>query len=351
MSYKNIAIIRLSALGDIVHTIPAFVRLRQMYPKAHICWFAAPAGAKLLRNFDGIDEIVTLNLKKKGVRNKLTELKHTLALHRGRFDLVLDFQGLLKSAALARLLKGKHILGFDRPNVRESQARFFYDRRVPVFDETGHVVFKNLHLVESLEPTTSRETGKKPIHWESIPFPVKDLSPQEPGVREFLSRHGMKTGQYVVLNIGGGWETKLLGLEQYKTLIAGLKDKYPLVILWGNQVEREKAEILSRETGVPPADFFDFGQLILFIRGARLVISGDTLALHLSDLVKTPSVGYFGPTSPDRNGSLMKSSTSVYEKLPCGFCYKRKCGTIECIKQLNTEKIIHAVERLYEELR
>jgi ADP-heptose:LPS heptosyltransferase len=132
--------------------------------------------------------------------------------------------------------------------------------------------------------------------------------------------------------------------------VKSIKEKYPVVVLWGNEKEKRTAEEICRETGVILADFFDFSQLIVFIRSSRLIVTGDTLALHLADLVKIPSVGIFGPTLPSRNGSLMEDSISVYKKLPCGFCYKKKCGTIECIKKINSKKIVESIETLYEKL-
>ena len=121
-----------------------------------------------------------------------------------------------------------------------------------------------------------------------------------------------------------------------------------IVILWGNEKEKKLAEQISKKTDVLLSPFLNFSELILFIKYSRLILTPDTLALHLADLVKTPSIGIFGPTSPFRNGSLLKKSISIYEKLPCGFCYKKKCGTIECIQKINLEKVIKSIELLYE---
>jgi ADP-heptose:LPS heptosyltransferase len=161
--YKNIAILRLSALGDIIHTLRAFTLLREAYPVAKISWFVEPAGAKLLKNFRGIDQIIEIDLKQKGLANKIREVRRMRSLF-GKtktFDLVLDFQGLLKSAFLAWLLDGTMTVGFHKKNLREPLARFFYKRTVDFFYENGrddladpsghmnhahHVVLKNIHL-------------------------------------------------------------------------------------------------------------------------------------------------------------------------------------------------------------
>ena len=338
--YKNIAIIRLSSLGDIVHTIPAFNLLRKQFPQARISWFAEPAGAKLLKNVAGIDEIIALNLKVKGFFKKLHEVNRIRSLYRKRFDLILDFQGLLKSAVLARILKGTTI-GFGKENLREPQARVFYRHRVSPFSEDSHVIFKNLHLVRELVNPANPPLIEYPLH------PI----PRSENLECFLSEHNLEKSRYIILNVGGAWESKLLETRQYIVIVHRLQERYPypVVILWGNEKEEAVAREISRETRALMTVFFDFSELILFIQDSRLIVTADTLALHLADMVKIPSVGFFGPTSPWRNGSLLPESTAVFEKLTCGFCYKKKCGKIDCIKKINIDSIVGAVGKINEE--
>jgi heptosyltransferase-1 len=353
LKYKKIAIVRLSALGDIIHTLPAFTLLRETFPHSKISWIVEPAGAKLLENFPGIDEIFVFDLRKKGIFNKLKQISNIRSMARkgNTFDLVLDFQGLLKSAIPAWLLKGKVTVGFHKKNLREPLSRFFYKQTVDFFEETNHVALKNIHLARSgSQVSTSgiRDNDRDKINWYRQDIKWGDLAPWEKGVKQFLSRHRLEMGHFLIVNIGGGWESKLMHINQYIKIIKGLKNKYKTVILWGNEKEKKVAEEISQKTGAVMSDFFNFSELILFITYSRLIVTGDTLALHLADLVKTPSVGIFGPTSPARNGSLMEESISIYKKLPCSFCYKKKCGTIECIQKMNIEKIIQSIETLYE---
>ncbi|MCP5052001.1 MAG: glycosyltransferase family 9 protein [bacterium] len=351
--YSNIAIIRLSALGDIVHAIPAFNLLRNRFPDARICWFAEPAGANLLQYVAGIDEIVVTPLKVKGIFNKWAQLKHLFSRYRTRFDLVLDFQGLLKSAVFARFLKG-YTLGFGKQNLKESQARFFYSRQAEPFDENRHVIRKNMHLVHQLPPLDTDADGSPS---DAVAYPLSPI-PKSPPLIQFMEQSGLEENNYLIVNIGGGWESKLLTDQQYIGIIEKIKTKYPTVVLWGNEREKTVARRIADQTGVLMAPFLDFGQLILFIQQARMIVTGDTLPLHIADMVDTPSAGIFAPTSPWRNGSLLEASIPVYDDLPCGFCYKKKCGTmngkagpngtIDCIKKMNIEKIIEAVELIYE---
>ncbi|MGE5342414.1 MAG: glycosyltransferase family 9 protein [Candidatus Omnitrophota bacterium] len=338
--YESIAIIKLSALGDIVHTIPAFDILRKNFPTSRITWFSEPAGAKLLQCVEGIDEIVSLNLKVKGVFHFIRNLKQALSVHRHRYDLIMDFQGLIKSSVWGWLLDGE-VVGFAKKNLREPQARFFYSRTVPVVDESRHVIYKNMHLARSVifggADGSVRDSELNHPH-----YPLKPLV-MSAALKDFMERNDLEANGYLILNIGGGWKTKILDFDQNLELIDGLKRKYKVVILWGNAPERERALNLGRKTGAIISDFFDFQDLILLIKQSLLIITADTLALHLADMVGKPSVGIFGPTSPARNGSLRPDSVSVLKKLSCGFCYKKKCGTIECIKKIQPGWILEAV--------
>lgn len=337
--YKNIAIIRLSSLGDIIHAIPAFNLLRKQFPGAKISWFAENSGAKLLKNVAGIDEIITLNLKVKGLFNKIKHIQRIRSLYRKKFDLIIDFQGLLKSSILSWILKG-YSLGFGKENLKESPARYFYKQKVEPFDENNHVIFKNIHLIRGLVTTSNPPKVEYPLN----PITISQK------LGRFLAENKLEKNKYIILNIGGGWDSKLLDIPQNIEIIKKIKNRCgcPVVILWGNEKERQVAGEIARETQTLVTDFFDFSELIVLIRYSCLTVSADTLALHVADMVKVPSVGFFGPTSPGRNGSLLAESVHVSKKMECSFCYKKKCGKIECIKKIDIDQIVEAIEKTYE---
>jgi len=329
----SIAIVRLSALGDIVHTLPAFQALRRAYPGARISWIAEPAGAALLANFPGIDQIIPFELKsRRGLAAKLLYLLRFRRRWRRHFSLVLDFQGLIKSALLAFLLGGTR-LGFGRRNAREPLAAIFYSRRAPVFSEQRHVIHKNLHLLSLLGIATP-----------AVEYPQREWAPSRQ-LAAILEREGL-AGGWSILNVGGGWPSKLLSAAQWLQIAMGLKDDHALVMLWGNEQEKAIAAEVAQGSGVRLAPFMEFSDLIFFIARARLVISGDTLALHLADLTRTPAVGVFGPSSPERNGPLLPASRVVCRRLDCSFCYRRKCATMACLKGIVIGDVIQAARRI-----
>jgi heptosyltransferase-1 len=331
---KTIAIVRLSSLGDIVHTLPAFQSLRKNFPAARISWIAEPAGAALLENFPGIDQILVFDLKaRKGWIARTGYLVGFVRRWRRQFDVVLDFQGLIKSALLSFLLGGRR-LGFGSRNARETLAALFYSRRAAYFPEGRHVIHKNMHLLSQLG-----------ICSDTVEYPVREWRSSRQ-LSEFLEQNQLGGKGWVILNVGGGWPSKLLSEKQWLQIAAGLKGDYRLVMLWGNAKERETAAAVSRLCGVRLAPFMNFGDLIYFIANARLIITGDTLALHLADLTRTPAIGIFGPSSPRRNGPLFSKSQSLHRELACSFCYRRKCDTMLCLRDMVTEDIIEAARKI-----
>ncbi len=326
MRYSRIAIVKLSSLGDIVHTLPALSLLRTEYPASSITWFADPHGAELLKNFSGIDNIVSVDLKSGGILQKAGNLKKVISEYRGKFDLILDFQGLIKSAILSRLL-GKNTAGFGRGNVRELPASFFYKMKPSLYEEGNHVIRKNIHLLTIIGICSG-----------DIVYPMKAMD-FSMDMKSFIEDKELEPGRYVILNIGGGWETKILSIEQNREILAGIKPDLKKIVLWGNREEEIKADIISESTGAIKVPFMNFTDLILFIANAGALISADSLPLHIADATGTRSVGIFGPTTPERNGSLNRDNISIVNEIECSYCYKRKCSHKNCMVNLDLSPI------------
>jgi ADP-heptose:LPS heptosyltransferase len=178
-----------------------------------------------------------------------------------------------------------------------------------------------------------------------LEYPVKAWLPSVQ-LDEFLKQNNLPRQGWTILNVGGGWPSKILDEKQWLQIAAGLKNDHRVVMLWGNEKEKETAAAVARQCGVPLAPFMGFSDLICFIAGARLVVSADTLALHLADMTLTPAVGIFGPSSPLRNGPLLPQSRVVYRQLGCSFCYRRKCDTMSCLRDIEIEDIIEAAKRV-----
>ena len=250
---SSLLVIRLSAFGDVIHTIPAAVALRPHYD---IGWVVRPAYQQLV-------EIVA------GVRAISPSWKNLRRDH----DRVVDFQGLIKSAVLARISGARERFGFAPDFIREKPASWFINRPVRI-DPTSHVVEWNLQLARALAP--------------DVTMPRVDFSPfAADAPRGFEGR--------VALIPAAGRPEKEWPIERFKELAKRIGPK--ALVIWGPG-ERERAAQIGAE--LAPAT--NLRELARVLRDASVVIGGDTGPLHLAAALGTRVVGLYGPTNPKRNG-------------------------------------------------
>lgn len=258
----RLLVLRLSALGDVIHTIPAVTGLRDR----NVQWVVEAPYAELVEIVAGV-EAIPVRMKKWG-RHLIAsrgDMKAALAKMRGA-DVSIDFQGLMKSAALGWLAGAKTRIGFDRDAIREKPALLFTNQKVKV-DTARHVIEQNLELA-GVQPGTA--------DWDKFPEPM-DVRPAK-----------------TVLLPGAGKPNKLWPVERFKELAKHLDDP---MVLWGPG-EAERAQAI----GVRMAPPTNLRQLAWLLQKAELVIGGDTGPLHLAAALGTKVVGLYGPTDPRRNG-------------------------------------------------
>ena len=199
----RIVVVKLSSLGDIIHTLPAFKALGDNFPEAEIIWIVEKQGKSILEMIDGIYEIYTIDTKElrkgKNIAKNISDIKK---LKRIKSDILFDFQGTMKSAVITSLIKAKRKIGFTKKNLKEKAAHFFYNESADYFEETDHIIKKNLHLLSSINLKTER-----------VVFPEFLISKKlEKAVSEKLK--DFNKSKQIILNIGGGWETKRLEREK-----------------------------------------------------------------------------------------------------------------------------------------
>ncbi len=317
-------IVRLSSLGDIVHTIPAYAALRRANPKARIRWVVEKKGKEILDFVPGLDEIIVRG--ERGWRKRL----------RGRDQIALDFQGLLKSAFIARLSGAKKRLGFHRSNLRERSAGLFYTGRLDPVSESDHVIVKNLSLLRLLGLDGSDRRFEFPL---IIPDELLDsvcdkIGPaKRPGSREL-----------VVVNVGAAWPTKRWDARNWIALLNILEhDPIHPLLLWGTEEERAVAERIRKQTEVDLIPFLTVRETMALLRKAALVVSGDTFALQAACALGAPVVGLFGPTNPQRNGPFGAHDGVIYHEITCSRCYKHNCESMDCMKLITPEEVAEKV--------
>ena len=331
-------IVRLGALGDIVHAIPVAAALRRAHPAARIDWLVSAKHRDILDLVPVIDRRVVVN--DRGGSGGGASLPAAIReLRRARYDVAIDLQGLIKSAIIARSSGAKRVIGFARRHLREGLARPFYTH---VHDPGGggmfereprHVVFINLGLLGAIGITAG--TPEFPL--EAQPSDV---------ARRMADRAG---GRYALLNPGAAWPNKRWPPDRLGVVAAAVAERHGLrsVVLWGPG-ERELAEavvaraggaaILSPETSI--------ADLVALSRGAAVMVSGDTGPTHIAAAVGTPLVGIYGPTRPERNGPWRPEDVTVSRANVCQCHHLRRCRLpTMCLMDIQVDEVIGAVDR------
>lgn len=322
-------IVRLGALGDVIHGIPAAAAVRAAFPTARLDWLVDPRYVDLLGCVRGLDDRIAID-----PRAGMSSLLGALRQLRGRkYTAAIDLQGLLKSAVLARLAGARHTIGFARAHLREPSARFFYSSSVDT-DDAAPVIHQNLALLSAIGVRTDR-----------VDMPV-DVPLTEAGR---LVEREFGAGGYVVLNGGAAWPNKQWPPERFGTVAAGLRARIglPSVVLWGPGEQELAATIVAASGGVatlaPQTSIVD---MLSIVHGARLVVSGDTGPLHLAGAVGTPVVGLYGPTNPRRNGPWADDDVVVSRYEQCSCRYQRRCHmSARCIDTITAADVVDAAER------
>lgn len=336
----RILILRLSSLGDILHTLPAFASLRATFPRARIDWLAADKCRALAGAIRGVDRVLTLDTRPlarfppdRAAWRRLGRLIRDLRA--ARYDLAVDFQGLLKSAALGILSGARTRVGFSRPLVREWPAHLSYHRALPPPPAPVHVSELNrlLAVLAGADPTLGG------------PFELEVAGDD----RALVDRLLAPIGDFVVLNPGGGWATKRWPTGRFGQLAARIRRELGLevAVTTGPGEEELYREIAAVHPGVHPLAV-SFLQMIPLLRRARLMVSGDSGPFHLACALGTPAVGLFGPTSPARNGPWNgPRAEGVTRALPCSPCHGRSCRSgAECMDIAVDEVFAAVVRRL-----
>jgi heptosyltransferase-1 len=305
-SRPNILIVRLGAMGDIVHSLPVAAALRQAYPEAHIGWAIEERWAELLATRSEllaptastsakrplVDVIHVVNMKSwlaspfsfEGWRER-KNLK--MAMRAQGYGTAIDIQGALKSVWVARASKAKVQAGFATP--REPLAKFFYQRR---FEMRGtHVVEQGVNLIQDL-------SGRNDIRTEfCLP-----CDPEAEAWREEELRKRAIAG-YVVITPGAGWGAKRWPAERYGEVARQLGQwGLQSIINSGPGEEHLSQAAVEASGGAAQAITCTIGQLVALARKARLFIGGDTGPVHLAAAMGVNVVAIYGPTNPARNG-------------------------------------------------
>jgi heptosyltransferase-1 len=302
----KIAIVKLSALGDIVHAMVALQFIKAHAPDIQIDWIVEQRFAELLKNNPDIDNILPVNLKalKTDKAGTFAQLKKIRSYAGNNYDLIIDAQGLIKSAAIAKLvspgmvcmpkacqeqaLREKGVAGFDADSIREKAASWLYDIKVTCAYDANTIDRNALILSSPLGINISTEQifNKKPFLF---------FNNEDPQIYDLLS----KDRNNIVLVIGSTWDSRNYPADKYVKIAEALQQN--CLVTWGNEQEKATAEWMATQSDlIKVTPKMDLNSLKALIANADLLIGNDTGPTHMAWGLNRPSITIFGPTPVSR---------------------------------------------------
>lgn len=335
---RRILLIKPSALGDVVHSLPVLRLIRRRFPEAHIAWLINPGFAGLIEGHPDLNEVIRFERKRFGRslvdrQARAAFLGFSRELRDRRFDLVIDLQGLFRSGWLAWQTRAAVRVGFS--NARELAAAF-YTHRVRVGNPDVHAIERYLTVARAI----GCDAG--PIEFD---FAITDAD------RASTAAMVAPAGEsYAVMLPGTNWRTKRWPVEHFSAVSDGLRRERGLrSVVAGGAEDRPLGEAI--ESAVNLAGKTTLKQLVALLERAEVVIANDTGPMHIAAALGRPLVTVFGPTNPVRTGPYRRGDTIVRVKLPCSPCYSRVCSHCSCLNWLSPRMVLDRVAELQRPIR
>lgn len=364
--FRKILLIKLSAVGDVVHTIPVLNKLRRRYPAAQIDWLVTPAIAELLRHHPAINNVIEFPRENLSALWRLTALR-TYARLAGRlraagYDLVVDMHGQFRTAAFVLATGAPVRIGFDRPRaeVWDAMPRQFteqarrhawqgaregswlaYTHHIPVPTLDLHAVDRYLNV----GPILGLEDGPADF---SFPIPAAATA----SLDALLRRRAVASDNLVAIAPGTIWETKHWGSDKFAAVARSFLNRGFAVVLIGSPRERAVCEEVVRLApgAVDLAGETTLTELAALIRRSTISITNDSGPMHLAVALNRPVVSVFGPTDPIWIGPYGRPDAVLRAGVPCSPCLLRQLSRCHhqhiCMTDVAAQDVIACVERV-----
>jgi heptosyltransferase-1 len=307
--FLKIAIIKLSAMGDIVHSMVALEFIKKSFPHYDIDWIVEEGFMEILKNNPNINNILTLNLKsiKQDKLKLFSQIKLIKKYSKNNYDFVIDAQGLLKSAIVSKLISNKNskIIGFNKSSIREGVASWFYTQKIDISYDSN-TIDRNIKVIceaFNINPTSKDIIDKKSFLFFKSGFKKIDFQKD-----------------YNIFVIGSTWESRNYPKEKFVEIANILKVK--TYISWGSEDEHKKALWMQEQSeyleSLPKVNLNELKEIIYH---SKLLIGNDTGPTHMAWGLNIPSITIFGPTPINRiyltpiNKAIKSSSKINHYKL------------------------------------
>ena len=329
----NILIIKLSAIGDVIHALPVSYAIKETYPDARVTWVVEPPALNILEDNPYIDEIIIFEKKKfkeslSGFLENFSPFRRKLK--EGHFDIALDLQGLGKSAAIAYFSGAKKRYG--TCNMREMSN--FISKPVIGEHKNGHIVERYLDVTRAIGCRVN-----------DVVFPVAISEKDERIAKDTIKKYGVSDGaSYAVLAVGANWPNKRWPVSYYADLADWLFGQQIIpVFVGGGALDENLISEITRKAQIPPVSIVGkttLKQLAAVIKNSQFVIGGDTGPVHLAAGLKVPTIMMMGPTDANRNGPYGQSENAIEVNRPCRWCWKRACPKgLDCLSAISVDMV------------
>jgi len=335
----NILIVKLSAIGDVIHTLPSLAALRKLYPDANITWAIEDTSSDLISDHPYLDRVIVSHrkqwindLRMGHISKPIREIrKFVNDLRKQPYDLVIDLHGLIKSAVLVLLSSGKRKLGYDS---MQELSGLFLNEKIPE-DMNKHAVDRYLDFLRYLGADIKDPEFLIPIGEEN-----------KNRVEELLQRNDIDTkGPFVAVSPFALWDTKLWADGKFASLCDRIIEELAVRIVFTGSDRRQLEHIQSRmkSPSVNLGGQTTLRDLAYLYQRSALLITTDSGPMHLAAAVGTPVIALFGPTDPSRTGPYGKGHVVIRKDLSCSPCFLKKCESMECMADITIEEVFHVV--------
>ncbi|MDR3423154.1 MAG: glycosyltransferase family 9 protein [Xanthobacteraceae bacterium] len=363
-NFRKILLIKLSAVGDVVHTIPVLNKLRHRYPAAQLDWLVTPAIAEFLRHNPAISNVVEFEREDWSAPWRLTPFisygRLALELRQTGYDLVVDMHGQLRTAIFTLVTGAPVRIGFDRPRARvwdASPRKFSREARKHAWQgarEGSWIAYTHHIQVPSLDVhAVDRYLNVGPLLGlaEGPPdfsFPIPPAANAQ--IDALLRHHGVGDGGLITMAPGTIWETKHWGSAKFAEVARHLLRQGSAVALIGTQRERDVCEEVARLApgAVNIAGETTLTELAALIRRSLISVTNDSGPMHLAVALDRPVVSVFGPTDPVWIGPYGRGDAVLRSGEPCSPCFLRQLSRCRydhaCMHNVSAAAVIERVE-------
>lgn len=333
----KILIVKLSSIGDVVHTLPSLFALRKSF-EAHdtrprIDWLVEECASGVLKDNPMIDNLLVV--KRRGWLKDLSgNIKALKRIRSVGYDIVIDFQGLLKSGIWVSLSAGKRKIGF--ANAREGSS-VFLNEKLPPYNPEMHAVDRYLALAGHAAGGAFKGSAVFPL---GISYKERSQALQKLGI-------GGAKGFFLVIS-RARWATKLWDDGKFAVLAKTVYKECGLVpVLVGGAADRTALDGINAATGgmaINLAGRLGLKELAAIAGLARFTVSVDSGPMHIAAAAGSRVVAIFGPTAPRRTGPYGAGHVVVRKEMECSPCFKKSCSHVSCMAAVGVEEVFDAIQ-------